>query len=120
MALYELSPRNPYLDTMRLKGYIGGQGRGFLMRLWVITGVVLLATACGKGGTGGTCEVSTPTLEEAQKQAKTTEVSCFTDEDCNPSVGMIAVAQAVPKPGLSVCTGFLVAPDILATNSHCV
>ena len=83
--------------------------------------VVFVASGCGKIGSNDSPDKrSTVDLAEAQRSAQLTQISCFSDGDCNPSVAMIAAAWSVPSPGVSVCTGFLVAPDILATNSHCL
>src|SRR5579885_3303104 len=87
---------------------------------WALAGFSLaLASGCGPAQSGNDV-CSTPDLAAAQKMAQLTQVSCFDEQDCNPSVAMVAAAWTDPKPGVTVCTGFLIAPDILATNSHCL
>jgi hypothetical protein len=87
---------------------------------------VALASGCAKQNTDdvtGDDESDIrafPDFPSAQAAAQLTQVTCFSDQDCNPGVAMIAAAWSVPKAGVSVCTSFLVAPDILATNSHCL
>ncbi len=50
------------------------------------------------------------------------EFSCATQNACPKSVGLIFsnIDGNVHSPTISQCTGFLVAEDIVATNSHCI
>jgi hypothetical protein len=86
----------------------------------LVLALVFIVTGCGKQDAPGSDKRATVDLSEAQRSAQLTQVSCFSEADCNPSVAMLAAAWAEPAPGVSVCTGFLVAPDVLATNSHCL
>jgi hypothetical protein len=82
---------------------------------------VSFASGCGKiGSTDDPDATAFPDLASAQTSAKLTQVTCFSDQDCNPSVAMLAAVWTTPRFQVSVCTGFMVAPDILATNSHCL
>lgn len=61
--------------------------------------------------------VATPSLEDSKEIIRHASVSCEDKDTCSPSVAMLAIAM---KEGVSRCTAFLVASDILLTNSHCV
>ena len=51
------------------------------------------------------------------RAAKNAQVKCAKGETCSPAVGLVAF---VNDAGPAQCTGFLVAPDLFATNAHCV
>jgi hypothetical protein len=96
--------------------------RGYSKRalaLGIAISIVSLASGCGQKNQPDEMCVSKD-FATAQAQAKSSQVACFSDSDCNPSVAMISAAWSTPQPGVTLCTGFLVAPDILATNSHCL
>lgn len=50
-------------------------------------------------------------------KARAATVDCAPGADCSPSVGLLSMASAAEA---SQCTASLVAPDIVATNGHCV
>lgn len=53
-------------------------------------------------------------LEEAN-------VQCETPSECSESVGMIlGNVTHQGQEGVARCTGFLIGPDLVATNSHCI
>jgi V8-like Glu-specific endopeptidase len=54
-------------------------------------------------------------LEEGQKIAQAAVLEC--GADCSPSVGLLAFASA---KSAGQCSAFLVGPDTIATNSHCI
>lgn len=82
--------------------------------------LALLLPACAKKkeDSSTTLDHTIPTenLEQAQRYASKAEVTCLGDV-CHPSVGLLAYATA---KGAGQCTASLVAPDIVATNGHCV
>src|SRR4051812_30664739 len=77
------------------------------------------AAGCGKISTDNSNNLPARNLADAQRIALLTQVSCFSQSDCDPSVAMIAAAW-LDQGGVSTCTGFLVGPDTMATNSHCL
>lgn len=56
------------------------------------------------------------TADLAQRSAQAAQVSCFGD-DCNDSVAMLLTVEGNTT---GQCTGFLISPTLLVTNSHCV
>lgn len=72
--------------------------------------------ACSKSG-GVSNEIPAQSLAEAQELARHSQVFCENDAECSPSVGLIATAE--PQRA-TVCTGSLVAEDVVATASHCI
>ncbi|HUP58184.1 MAG TPA: serine protease [Bdellovibrionota bacterium] len=84
-----------------------------------IAALALLCAGCGlQSNTDEAPEIPTVSLAEAQRIALLSQVSCFSDEDCHPSVAMLVIATERGVGGR--CTGWLISPDILATNSHCL
>lgn len=61
-----------------------------------------------------TREHETPEL--ARRAIETAQVSCFGD-DCNDSVAMLV---SIEGASTGQCTGFLISPTLLVTNSHCI
>lgn len=47
------------------------------------------------------------------------DLACADKENCNPSVAAIEIDYPQTGP-LDHCTGFLIAPDLVLTNGHCV
>jgi hypothetical protein len=46
---------------------------------------------------------------------------CENESTCSPSVGyVLAMIEEDGLEGIGQCTGFLIAPNIVATNSHCI
>lgn len=60
------------------------------------------------------------TSEQAKHTAMNAQVSCGSANpaDCSPAVGML-VSYTAPK-SVGQCTAFLVGPQIVLTNSHCI
>src|ERR1051325_5103880 len=94
-----------------------------LFRASALLSLVLLAlSGCGKAGGGlfgrssSPDKLSTANLEEAQQAAQKTQIGCFEDRDCNAGVAFLSAAW---PDGVTMCTSFLIASDVLATNSHC-
>ena len=56
-------------------------------------------------------------LAVAQMMAKGAVVTCAPGSNCSPTVGLLSFAM---EDGAAQCTASLVAPDIIATNAHCV
>lgn len=56
-------------------------------------------------------------LAVAQMMAKGAVVTCAPGSNCSPTVGLLSFAM---QDGAAQCTASLVAPDIIATNAHCV
>jgi len=56
-------------------------------------------------------------LEHAISIAKTATVRCAEGATCSPSIGLLSFAL---ETNAAQCTATLVAPDIVATNAHCV
>ncbi len=65
--------------------------------------------------------VPAESLTHAQQLAKEAEVSCA-DSDCSPSVGMLSMATKDEKgnDAAGQCSASLIAPNVIATNSHCI
>lgn len=57
-----------------------------------------------------------------EKELQNAEFYCASTEDCPQGVGLIfsKIDGSDYKPRLAQCTGFLIAEDIIATNSHCI
>ena len=62
-------------------------------------------------------EIGSMTSEEAIRMAKNAKPHCGDFGGCSESIGLVSVANATSA---FVCTGFLIADDIVATNSHCI
>jgi len=76
-------------------------------------------TACGKSDPkpSDSNTFPTQTLYDAQQLASQAIAHCTDPSQCSPSVGMlIGTTQASAYQ----CTAFLIAPDTVATNSHCI
>jgi V8-like Glu-specific endopeptidase len=56
-------------------------------------------------------------LSEAALIARAAKITCAPGATCSPSVGLLSFAL---QNGAAQCTASLVAPDIVATNAHCV
>jgi V8-like Glu-specific endopeptidase len=56
-------------------------------------------------------------ISEAVLIAKGAKIRCASGASCSPSVGLLSFAM---QSGAAQCTASLVAPDIVATNAHCV
>lgn len=56
-------------------------------------------------------------LAVSQMLAKGAVVTCAPGATCSPTVGLLSFAM---EDGAAQCTASLVAPDIIATNAHCV
>jgi hypothetical protein len=93
------------------------------MRLLALSLLVLtFGASCAKEETSDydwdqVYKVPTSTLEAAQKLARTAEISCASNGQCSPSVGLVTFASS---DGAGQCTGTLVGPGLIATNDHCV
>ena len=89
-----------------------------------ILGLVILAaalslTACGdKAPKNDSNVITTQSPAEADALQKEFAAQCGDAANCNPSVGLL-IARLNPTQ-IAVCTSFLVAPDIIATNKHCL
>lgn len=55
--------------------------------------------------------------EEAAAKARNATVTCAAGSACSPSVGLLSFTTPAEA---NQCTASLVAPDIIATNGHCV
>jgi hypothetical protein len=80
---------------------------------------ILTITSCSKGASSGPQDNSAPIsgLAEGQKLALSAGVNCADPSSCSPSVGMLV---GITEKTITACTASLIAPDILATNSHCI
>lgn len=58
-----------------------------------------------------------PVWEEAAAKARNATITCAPGSECSPSVGLLSFTT--PSEA-NQCTASLVAPDIIATNGHCV
>ncbi|RZA09687.1 MAG: serine protease [Proteobacteria bacterium] len=58
-----------------------------------------------------------PSLTEAKRIARSATVACLQGATCSPSIGLLSFALS---DNAAQCTASLVAPDIVATNAHCV
>jgi hypothetical protein len=56
-------------------------------------------------------------LTEAQEIALRSTVTCANTGACDPSVALIAVTESTQ---VSQCSAFLIGPDLMATNAHCI
>ncbi|MGZ6331434.1 MAG: trypsin-like serine peptidase, partial [Bdellovibrionota bacterium] len=103
-----------------------------VMRIWIVlsgAGLVLatvfLAPGCGNGqqpdyfGQSDIPSNSIPakSLSHAQSLAKNAVVSCSDPANCHESIAFLTETSPV---NVSMCTSFLIAPDMVATNSHCI
>ncbi|MBC7692372.1 MAG: trypsin-like peptidase domain-containing protein [Methylotenera sp.] len=61
--------------------------------------------------------IATPSLEASNLLKSRGKVSCEDPDQCPAGVGMLLSSE---DDGLSMCTAFLISPDVLMTNSHCV
>jgi hypothetical protein len=90
-----------------------------LARLLSLFVASFVLAGCGlQSNTDEAPEIPTVSLAEAQRIALLSQVSCFSEDDCHPSVAMLVIATERGVGGR--CTGWLISPDILATNSHCL
>ena len=58
-----------------------------------------------------------PTSEIAEKLFDEAKITCEDLGQCNPSVGLLVARH---DTSVGICTSFLVAPDTVLTNSHCL
>jgi hypothetical protein len=61
--------------------------------------------------------IPTRDLPEAQALAIESRAFCLDSTDCHEAVAFMTMAMA---QGVGMCTSFLIAPDVMATNSHCI
>ena len=61
--------------------------------------------------------IPTQSLTEAQSLAAQAQVYCMNPAGCSPSIAMLVGTTATSA---YQCTAFLIAGDIVATNSHCI
>ncbi|MGZ3708673.1 MAG: trypsin-like serine peptidase, partial [Bdellovibrionota bacterium] len=94
---------------------------------WILlplTGFLLLgASACGKGDPGR--QIRTKDQQGAYDMMDQATVRCDDPAKCHSGIAMLVGVEQFDedgdtKWGVGECTGFLIAPDILATNSHCI
>jgi hypothetical protein len=86
----------------------------------LVLAIAFLAAGCGTSHFPSVEKTPAKDFPSAQRAAQQTQVSCFQDSDCNPSVAMLGSAWGGEAPSFQACTGFLISPDVLVTNSHCV
>lgn len=57
-----------------------------------------------------------------EEQLRLSDLNCANSHDCPLNVGMVGVNISGDdyQPQIGQCTGFLIADDIVATNSHCI
>jgi len=88
--------------------------------------LLFLLTACGKKEesniandttTNFVHEIPTENLEESKLLSKNSTIDCEDNASCIPQVAMLIISK--PK-SVALCTSFLIAENILATNSHCI
>src|SRR4051812_15299822 len=79
----------------------------------------LAISACAKESPppSDTNFIPAASLMEAQRIAQSGVVHCEDASRCSPATGMITGARA---EGVYQCTAFLISPDLVGTNSHCV
>lgn len=87
--------------------------RALALSLFVIT----LSSCADKKeeNSSGAYTMPVESLAEGQKIAMDAQLDC--GADCSPSVGLLAFAT---PENAGLCSAFLVAPDTIATNSHCI
>lgn len=78
--------------------------------IFSILGLAVLVTACSSG------------KSSLVEQLKDAEFSCRAGDSCPDNVGMIHANKDGDSAFYSYgkCTGFLIAPHIVATNAHCI
>jgi len=87
----------------------------------------LFFTACGplllSGGGDSEVDNSIYNVDGPGKSVRESleraDLDCFSSE-CPSNVGMIALSETGRGGASGQCTGFLIADDIVATNSHCI
>ena len=83
-----------------------------------IVGLVflVLASGCAKSREHKD-RIVTDSLAQAQASARRASVECVSPDQCHEALALLSIAEPTQT---SACTGFLIAPDTLATNSHCI
>ena len=102
--------------------------------------LVFAVSACGNSGSSSIADSFQPTehnavpgsngqmpnpnmplnpgaIEDTKTAARTGRLACAFTGECNPAVAMISVVGA---QGLERCSGFLISPDQVMTNDHCI
>jgi hypothetical protein len=72
---------------------------------------------CGRAAPQQSNQIPARDLSEAQLLAKQGALTCADARNCPSSVALLTAAKA---DAVSLCTAFLIAPDLMATNSHCI
>lgn len=86
--------------------------------VFVCAALLSLLSGCARERAGSQhIYVETKSLAHAQEVALKSQVSCVGSGQCHEAVALLAVATEDNTYG---CNGFLVAPDLMITNSHCV
>lgn len=73
--------------------------------------------------TGGPFDMAftpTRTLPEAKKLAQNSSIYCPDQDNCPSAISLLTTAHGAPSYGVGRCTGFLIADDMMVTNSHCI
>ena len=110
------------------EGFIPPPKRALLVSISTLVGtlaIVSLVVACGPkrlSGGSGMSEWSSGTGSSALSRVlQTAKIDCASAEQCPPSVALVLSQQKTTENGSVVqCTGFLIAEDVLVTNSHCL
>jgi|GEM_PF-1509182 len=100
-----------------------------LLRATGLICVALGLTACGGSSfedgdaRGKVPQFPAESRAAAHRLLEETHLVCSDESDCPRNVGLvtaIVLGEDGDQPRVGRCTGWLVAPDVIATNSHCI
>lgn len=92
--------------------------------IWIALLVVSALTGCGSGSSSGPTYTNYYTPEDysgLKNELRAADFFCASGL-CPENVGLLLINKngSESSPALSQCSSFLIANDILATNSHCI
>lgn len=87
------------------------------MKSFVITSLTLLFAACAPNNSENQNSLRGPEVGGIVEILSQSELQCGKSDVCPADVGMVVIRM---NDSLGQCTGTLVAPDLVLTNSHCI